>query len=185
MPASPTVNPRVPISLRLPRDVIKAVDSFAKTHGMSKTDAFLHFLRRGIDGGQTTDSPQLQHISSQLDQVLSLLAQSRSDAGNGAQADSVTEAIRDAAGQFAAIERAYVFGSFARGEATDDSDIDVRLELAEDARFTLRDLDHFAKSVEHATGRSVDVLTARTIQNQALANAFERDKVMVYERQTR
>lgn len=179
-----SASPRVPISLRLPRDVIDTVSAFAESRHMSKTDAFLHFLRQGITKERCGGSPQLQHISSQLDQVLSLLSGHESHTADASHLSFIAQAIRQAASQFDAIERAYLFGSFARGDETEDSDVDIRLELAKDARFTLRDLDHFAKSVERATGRSVDVLTARTIQNQALADAFERDKVMVYERQT-
>lgn len=178
-----SASPRVPISLRLPRDVIDTVSVFAESHHISKTDAFLHFLHQGIAKERGEDSSELQHISSQLDQVLSLLASHEPHAANASCPGFVAQAIRQAASQFDAIERAYLFGSFARGDETDESDIDLRLELTEGSRFTLRDLDHFAKSVERATGRAVDVLTARVIKNKALADAFERDKVMVYERQ--
>ena len=40
---------RVPLSLRLPVQVVESVDRYASENRMSKTDAFLHFLRRGMD----------------------------------------------------------------------------------------------------------------------------------------
>ena len=65
----------------------------------------------------------------------------------------------------------------------DESDIDLRLELEEKVRFNLRDLEHFSKRIEQATGRSVDVITARTIKSRELRDAFERDKELVYDRE--
>lgn len=90
----------------------------------------------------------------------------------------------EAADQFPAIVRAYVFGSCARGEQTPESDIDVRLVLDRSERFNLRDLAQFAKRVEQKTGLEVDVVTAEKVADPALSAAIEREKVLVYERET-
>jgi hypothetical protein len=81
------------------------------------------------------------------------------------------------------IDRAWLFGSFARGDATDSSDIDLRLELAEDSHFNLFDLVHLADAIEGASGRNCDIITSRNIKSKALAQSIQNEKVLVYERQ--
>ena len=81
-----------------------------------------------------------------------------------------------------AIQKIFIFGSFARGDQSTTSDIDLRLEFAEGDQLSLADVSHFAKEVEQATKREADVVTARTIKNEKLAEAIERDKVLIYER---
>ncbi|WP_283170943.1 type II toxin-antitoxin system RelB/DinJ family antitoxin [Curtanaerobium respiraculi] len=93
-------------------------------------------------------------------------------------------AIADASSAFPAIERAWLFGSFATGSQNAQSDIDVRLDLdRESGSFTLNDVANFAKRVERLTGREVDVVTSRVIGNKNLAAAIEKEGVLVYERE--
>ena len=40
------------------------------------------------------------------------------------------------------VSRAWLFGSFARGEETPDSDIDILVEYDKDAKITLRTISH-------------------------------------------
>lgn len=191
-------DPRVSVSFRLPRSVVEAIDEHAACHHITRTEAYLHFLRSGLaHESQAAQGPsQLDAMQDQLDRILSLLAGEREEprpaAGRDAKpdvpaADDLTArslaAIGRAAGRFDAIERAYLFGSVARGDHNDTSDIDVRVELAKDGRFGLRELDHFASLIEREVGRPVDVVSARVLKNHALAKAIERDKVLAYERQ--
>ncbi|MEG0375754.1 MAG: nucleotidyltransferase domain-containing protein, partial [Raoultibacter sp.] len=90
--------------------------------------------------------------------------------------------VAHVASEFPAIERAYLFGSVARGEFDDASDVDVRIELDSSMPFNLHDLGQFGKRIERIVGRSVDVISAREIKNEALAAAIAREKVLVYER---
>ena len=94
-------------------------------------------------------------------------------------------AIAKAAESFPAIERAYLFGSFARGEHDEESDVDVRIERDESMPFNLHDLFQFAKRIERMTGRKVDVVSTKDLKNESLAAAIEREKVLVYERAQR
>lgn len=94
----------------------------------------------------------------------------------------VIKSIADIAARFPGIERAWLFGSFARNQQTPDSDIDIRLELKKNARFNLHDLASFSKMIEQATGKECDVITSRTIKSESLAQAIERDGVCAYER---
>lgn len=106
---------------------------------------------------------------------------------SGRSADVECERVRDvvarAAAQFPAIRAAYLFGSFARGEFSDESDVDVRIEYDSDGSFRLRELAQFQKRIERGTGRNVDVVSARHLKNEGLARAIEREKVLVYERE--
>ncbi len=96
--------------------------------------------------------------------------------------ERVFDAVGASCKLFPAISRAYMFGSFARGDFNDASDVDVRVELDEAYAFNLRDLAQLAKRIEKATGREVDIVSARDVKNASLKQAIEQDKVMVYER---
>lgn len=176
---------RVSVSMRLPRNIVHAVEDYAHAHAMSRTDAFLHFLKKGINSAKSDDQAELLHrIDLQTAEILRLLKTQQLMSSDVAPSlDDVKEAICRTARQFPAIRRAYLFGSFARGAAGHASDIDIRVELDKDSSFNLHDLSHFSKLIEQATGRPVDVVSARTIKNKALFNAIEREKVLVYDRE--
>lgn len=78
--------------------------------------------------------------------------------------------------------RAYLFGSWARGCAGPESDVDIRIEADPALPFNLHDLVHLSKRIEQETGRPTDIVSARHLKNAALATAIEREKVLVYER---
>ena len=112
-------------------------------------------------------------------------AVNRTSVNRSQELHAVRDAIAQSAERFPAIKKAYLFGSFAREDFDEESDIDIRIERDGGARFTLRELAHFADSIERATGRSVDVVSSRTISDPGLAAAIERDKELVYEREAR
>lgn len=66
--------------------------------------------------------------------------------------------------QKAGIRRAGIFGSAARGEARDGSDIDILIEPADQKRFSLFDLVGVKQSLEEALKRKVDVIDYRGIK---------------------
>ena len=94
----------------------------------------------------------------------------------------VVESTARIASRFPGIERAWLFGAFARNQQTTDSDIDIRLEVDREAGFNLHDLVSFTKMMEQETGRACDVITASTIKSRSLAQAIKRDGVCAYER---
>lgn len=184
---------KVPMSVRLPRPLVERLDGYARAQGMSRTDAMVHFLERGMgEAVSAGDAELLRSIDSRLDSALRILtgiarsaegdAAAAGPAGEGVTVDLV-HAIASACSCFPAVQRAYVFGSFARGTAGPDSDVDIRVELLPDAAFNLHDLEHLSKRIEQSVGREVDVVSARKIKNEALARAIEREKVLVYERE--
>lgn len=78
------------------------------------------------------------------------------------------------------VSEAYLFGSFARGEQTPDSDIDLRLVCGNTMTFgTLYELSH---ELERELGRKVDIVTNPPAHVRlAFRKSIEQDEVCVYE----
>ncbi len=57
-----------------------------------------------------------------------------------------------------------LFGSFARGDARSDSDVDVLVDVAADAQFSLVDLVAVKDFLEDRLGRPVDVVTKKGLE---------------------
>lgn len=57
------------------------------------------------------------------------------------------------------INALYLFGSQARGDAGEASDIDLLFEVAEDSRFNLIDQAHFQIRLQEILGRKVDFIS--------------------------
>lgn len=79
------------------------------------------------------------------------------------------------------VNRAWLFGSFARGEETPDSDIDILVEYDKDARITLLTISHMMGELEKNTGRRVDLIEDGCLLPFAVESA-NRDKKLIYER---
>jgi DNA-damage-inducible protein J len=97
--------------------------------------------------------------------------------------EAIDRAVHEAAIPIDAISKVVLFGSHARGDATAASDVDLRVVVDRSKPFSLVDLGRFQKSVERATGREVDVVSSDTIKNQRLAEAIEREGIVVYGRE--
>jgi predicted nucleotidyltransferase len=79
------------------------------------------------------------------------------------------------------VMKAWLFGSFARGEETPDSDIDILVEYDENARISLLTISHMMGDLEKSTGRCVDLIENDCLLPFAVDSA-NRDKKLVYER---
>lgn len=168
---------RIPLSLRLPPGDLSIINSYATAQHVSKTDAFLYFLRKGIDADKMRD-PQLLELEEKLDSILKLLERTPATITT----KSISETVSSIASAYPAILRVFLFGSFARGDATLSSDVDLRLELNEEEPFSLFDLSRFKKDFELIIGRDSDIITVKSLANQQLEKAFEKEKVLIYER---
>ena len=67
--------------------------------------------------------------------------------------------------------RAAVFGSFARGEPREDSDLDILVEFGGDK--SLLDLAGLKLDLEEILGRSVDVITYRGVSPRIMERVLE------------
>lgn len=171
---------RVPVSLRVPAPIARSVENYANEMGMSKTDAYVHFLRAGIESSLREESPDLARLERKIDQILYAFVQCPN---REKQKEEVVAAVRRVTERYPQVRKVWLFGSFARGEQTDESDVDLRIELDPDSSFNLHDLEHYSKEIERLTGRDCDVVSAKRIKNKSLANAIERDKELIYERE--
>ncbi|MGX7744264.1 nucleotidyltransferase family protein [Rhodopseudomonas parapalustris] len=77
------------------------------------------------------------------------------------------------------VEKLFVFGSRARGDAGPDSDIDLLVEVAPEARFSLLDLIGVEHVVADATGLRAQATMRRSIQ-PAFAERIAQDLVEVF-----
>ena len=78
------------------------------------------------------------------------------------------------------VERVWLFGSFARGEETEDSDVDLLVDLDHTQPVGLRFFGMWSE-LEHLLGRNVDLVTENGLDDYA-RDSVNHDKVMVYER---
>jgi len=76
------------------------------------------------------------------------------------------------------IGRAFLFGSYARGEATPQSDIDICIEKGKIR--TLLDLSGFYLDLEKSLQHKVDVVTVDGIDND-FKSAIKKEFVVIYE----
>ena len=79
------------------------------------------------------------------------------------------------------IQRAYLFGSRARGDNEIGSDIDLALETG--PGFSLIDVGFFREAVERACGRPVDIVSEEYLL-PSMRETLRRERVLVYERQS-
>lgn len=163
------------VNVRVNPQVKSEAEEVLNKLGLSMSTAIDVFLRQIVLTGSIPFNISLPDSTDKDDKI---------DEGNihsDLSKEDVLSLIRKVSLRFSAIERAYLFGSFARDAQTSKSDIDVRLVIKDDAVFTLRDVAQFAKQLEQETGRAVDVVTARVLKNESLSEAIEREKVLAYE----
>ena len=76
--------------------------------------------------------------------------------------------------------KAWLFGSFSRGEETKDSDVDIMVSLDKSKPIGLKFFGMWS-DLEELLGRKVDLVSEGTLLPFA-KESVERDKILVYER---
>ena len=79
------------------------------------------------------------------------------------------------------VVRAFVFGSFARGENRPDSDIDILVKFDPDAEVSLFDHIGMSYDLQEILGMNVDLVTEGTLLPR-IADSADKDKILIYER---
>ena len=76
--------------------------------------------------------------------------------------------------------KAYLFGSFSRGEETESSDIDILIVLDDSQHVGLKFFGMY-ENLKDLLGRKVDLVTERSLAPFA-RESVDRDKILIYER---
>jgi predicted nucleotidyltransferase len=76
--------------------------------------------------------------------------------------------------------KAWIFGSFSRGEQTADSDIDILVVLDESQHVGMKFFGMY-EDLKALLGRNVDLVTDRSLASFA-RESVDRDKILIYER---
>ena len=93
------------------------------------------------------------------------------------QIADIQRTVADLGKQYGA-ERIFLFGSFARGDAVADSDIDLRIDKGKIRG--LFALSGFHLALEERLGRKVDLLTSDSLDAEFLAN-IRPEEVLLYD----
>lgn len=183
-----TAEVRIPVSFRLPISLVRHVEAYAEQNRLSKTTAFEHFLRLGIESelnkeGESEDA--FDKLEEKLDRILSLMqpeeTREEEPLTPGGQ-ERVRDAIRASAQNYLAIKKVYLFGAFASGTFDAESAVDLRVKTDRAMTFDSQDVADFAKQIKQLCGRSVNVVSSKKVKDKQLADALSREKVLVYER---
>ena len=81
------------------------------------------------------------------------------------------------------VVKAWLFGSFARGEETPESDIDILVQYDSTARISLLTISHMMGELERSTGRRVDLIEDGCLM-PFYVESVNRDKQLIYERRS-
>ena len=73
-----------------------------------------------------------------------------------------------------------VFGSFARGDARDDSDVDLLVEYEPDADWSLLDTARLRRELGELFGRPVELVRERNVTNPYRLTSIRRDRRALY-----
>ena len=79
------------------------------------------------------------------------------------------------------VEKAWVFGSYARGEETRKSDVDIMVRFDKDAGVSLFDYIRIMNRLEDLLHKKVDLVEEGQLRRWAQESA-ENEKILVYER---
>jgi len=77
--------------------------------------------------------------------------------------------------------KAWLFGSYSRGEQRADSDVDILILPDKSQHFSLFTLSEIYEDLKELLGREVDVITVGGLMPFARESA-DRDKILIYER---
>lgn len=78
------------------------------------------------------------------------------------------------------VKRAYLFGSFARGDANDKSDVDILVELDYSQKIGLKFLS-MQIALEELLHRKVDFVTEHSLES-FMRPFIEKERMLLYER---
>jgi uncharacterized protein len=82
------------------------------------------------------------------------------------------------------IEKAWIFGSYARAEEDTKSDIDILVNFIPNEKVTLFKYIHIINDLQALTGKKIDLVENGQLKKFAEQNV-ENEKVLIYERKAK
>jgi hypothetical protein len=82
------------------------------------------------------------------------------------------------------IEKAWIFGSYARSEENSKSDIDILVNFSPESKMTLFKYLHIVNDLRTLTGKKIDLIEDGQLKQFAKGSA-ETDKILIYERKAK
>lgn len=79
------------------------------------------------------------------------------------------------------VEKAWIFGSYARGEETPQSDVDILVKYMPDERPGLFGICELIEKLENLLGKKVDLVEEGTLYPR-VQKEVESQKIIIYER---
>jgi len=82
------------------------------------------------------------------------------------------------------VSKVYIFGSYARNEATPESDIDFLVDISDSAIHTFLDLCEFYSQMKALFDISIDIVTPDALkpEDRNFIKNIEKDKIIIYDR---
>lgn len=93
--------------------------------------------------------------------------------------DDVMKSVQKVAGDYAEVKRIAVFGSFARGEQNEDSDVDLLVSI--DGKKSYSRIFELRNDLEESLGRPIDMLTTLSGVPTYFLNEMRKDGLRIYE----
>jgi addiction module RelB/DinJ family antitoxin len=188
---------QVAVNFRVDEDLKKQTEQACKDMGLTLTSALTIFMTKvarerripfDVSAGQAGGFDQSAQGQTTILGAPSLAAgaPAQQHPANPAYAPSKTMvvlALQHVCAKFDAVDRAVLFGSYARGDQRPGSDCDVRLVIDKQKKFNLHDVSDFTNRVQQILGIGCDVITAAKIKDVQLAASIEQEGETIYERQ--
>ncbi len=94
--------------------------------------------------------------------------------------DEIRDKIRPICEKYK-IEKLWLFGSYARGEESEDSDVDFHMKVPKG--IGLFGLGGIYADLEEALGKEIDLITRIPEENKIFKKYVEKEEILLYDRQ--
>ena len=94
---------------------------------------------------------------------------------------TISKKIKNTLIDFPLIEKAWLFGSFARKDDSPDSDIDILIDVSTEKPFTLFDMAEIQESLSQSIHRKIDLVMLRALRPQ-VKERIQPDLKLIYEK---
>lgn len=100
--------------------------------------------------------------------------------------DEIRERVRPVADKYE-LKAVYLFGSYARGEAAEDSDVDLMIDKTGSAVRGMFDMGGLYNDLHLSVGKEIDLITTHTLEQEGadtriplLIGNVKRERICIY-----